>query len=148
VGQGDGEHRLLPVHAHRDEPGGQRPGGGVVGHADPQRGEVVRGPGAAPDRYRQQVGVGVAAARGGGVRGELHPPVGEGDLGRGGVGGGGGGGGGRGGGGGGGGRGGGGGGGGRGGGGGGGGGGRRGGGGGRGAGGGGAGGGGGGVGRP
>jgi hypothetical protein len=71
VGQGDGEHRLLPVHAERDEPGGEQPGGDVVGHADPQGGEVVGGPPAAGDRHGQQVVVDETVVREGGARREF-----------------------------------------------------------------------------
>ena len=55
-----------------DQARSERPGGGVVGHADPEGREVVRGPGALLDRNRQQVLVGVrplgAARRGSSTR--------------------------------------------------------------------------------
>ena len=52
VAQRDREERLHPVHAELDEPGGEQVAGDVVRHADPQRREVVRGPGALLDRVR------------------------------------------------------------------------------------------------
>src|SRR5206468_10841674 len=55
VAEEDGEERLPPVHAGRDEPGCQHVGGDAMGHADPQRGVGVRGPRAPGKRDRREI---------------------------------------------------------------------------------------------
>ena len=47
VAEQDREHRLPPRHALLHQAGGERVGGDDHAHADPERGDVIRGPGAA-----------------------------------------------------------------------------------------------------
>ena len=57
VSEADREQRLPPVHPDRDEPAGHHVRRDAVRHRDPQRGVVVRRPGAARCRDRGEVGV-------------------------------------------------------------------------------------------
>ncbi len=57
VAEQDGQHRLPPRHALLHQPGCERVGGDDDRHADPQRGEVIRGPRAAGQRRGGEVRV-------------------------------------------------------------------------------------------
>ncbi len=57
VAEQDGDERLPPVHALLHQPRRERVGGDHHAHADPERGDVIRGPRAAGERRRREVGV-------------------------------------------------------------------------------------------
>ena len=63
VAEQDGQHRLPPGHALLHQPGGERVGGDDHAHADPERGDVIGGPGAARERRRREVGIPERAVR-------------------------------------------------------------------------------------
>ena len=55
VSQRNRQDGLDPVHAQRDEPRCEQPGGDVVRHPDPERHVVVGGPGPLLDGNRREV---------------------------------------------------------------------------------------------
>ena len=63
VAEQDGEHRLPPRHALLHQAGRERVGRDDHAHADPERGDVIGGPGAARERRRREVGIPERACR-------------------------------------------------------------------------------------
>ena len=63
VAEQDGDERLPPVHALLHQARGERVGGDHHAHADPERGDVIRGPRAARERRRREVVIPQRAAR-------------------------------------------------------------------------------------
>ena len=63
IAQSDGQQCLPPVHAHGDQATSQQIRRNAVRHGNPQRGKVVRGPGATTGGRRSQVTVEQRAVR-------------------------------------------------------------------------------------